>query len=125
MAPRSGWQSTKVGPGPAPIETAEGWLLIYHGVWTSCNGYLYYAGGALLDLEQPWKVLYRTQDYLLAPTETYERVGDVPNVVFPSAAIVDGEHLRLYYGCADTCVSVAEAEIPEIIDFIKTHSFKD
>ena len=123
MGPRDGWQSTKIGPGPAPIETPEGWLLIYHGVWTSCNGYLYYAGGALLDLDKPWKVIHRTQDYLLAPTELYERVGDVPNVVFPSSAVVNGSTLRLYYGCADTCVSIAEAEIPDIIDFIKTHSY--
>jgi beta-1,4-mannooligosaccharide/beta-1,4-mannosyl-N-acetylglucosamine phosphorylase len=123
MGPTSGWQSTKIGPGPAPIETPEGWLLIYHGVWTSCNGYLYYAGGALLDLEQPWKVLYRTRDYLLAPTEIYERVGDVPNVVFPSAAVVEGDNLRLYYGCADTCISMAEAKVSDIVDFVKTHSF--
>ena len=71
FGPRGGWQSTKVGPGPVPIETKDGWLLIYHGVWTSCNGYLYYAGGALLDLEEPWKVRYRTKDYPLAPTEPY------------------------------------------------------
>jgi len=118
----SSWQSTKIGPGPAPIETREGWLLIYHGVWTSCNGYLYYAGGAILDREKPWKVLYRTKDYLLAPTELYERVGDVPNVVFPSSAVVNNGVLRLYYGCADTCVSIAEAGMDEIISFIKTHS---
>ena len=118
----SSWQSTKIGPGPAPIETDEGWLLIYHGVWTSCNGYLYYAGGALLDLEKPWKVLYRTKDYLLAPTETYERVGDVPNVVFPSSAIVDKGNIRIYYGCADTCISIAEAKMDELIKFIKEHS---
>jgi beta-1,4-mannooligosaccharide/beta-1,4-mannosyl-N-acetylglucosamine phosphorylase len=119
---KSSWQSTKIGPGPAPIETDDGWLLIYHGVWTSCNGYLYYAGGALLDKEKPWKVLYRTKDYLLAPTEMYERVGDVPNVVFPSSAIVKDDILRLYYGCADTCISIADAKIDELIDFIKTHS---
>lgn len=123
FGPRGGWQSTKVGPGPAPIETKEGWLLIYHGVWTSCNGYLYYAGGALLDLDQPWKVRYRTKDYLLAPTEPYERVGDVPNVVFPSSALVLGETVRLYYGCADTCISVAEANLSQLIAFIKHHSF--
>lgn len=123
FGPRGGWQSTKVGPGPVPIETKEGWLLIYHGVWTSCNGYLYYAGGALLDLDKPWKVIHRTQDYLLAPTETYERVGDVPNVVFPSSAVVEGDKLRLYYGCADTCISMAEAKVSDIIQFIKTHSF--
>ena len=123
FGPRGGWQSTKVGPGPAPIETKDGWLLIYHGVWTSCNGYLYYAGGALLDLEKPWKVLARTKDYLLAPSEPYERVGDVPNVVFPSSAVVIGETVRLYYGCADTCISMAEAHIPELVRFIKKHSF--
>lgn len=125
FGPRGGWQSTKVGPGPAPIETKNGWLLIYHGVWTSCNGYLYYAGGVLLDLEKPWKVLYRSKDYLLAPTEVYERVGDVPNVVFPSSAVVLGDTLRLYYGCADTCISIAEAKIPDIVKFVKAHSFKD
>ena len=119
---RSSWQSTKIGPGPAPIEIDEGWLLIYHGVWTSCNGYLYYAGGAILDRDEPWKVLFRTKDYLLAPTEIYERVGDVPNVVFPSSAVVLGEKMRLYYGCADTCISMAEANMSELVNFIKTHS---
>ncbi len=123
FGPRGGWQSTKVGPGPAPIETKDGWLLIYHGVWTSCNGYLYYAGGALMDLERPWKVLYRTKEYLLAPTELYERVGDVPNVVFPSSAIVEGDMIRLYYGCADTCISIAEAKLSDVVAFVKTHSF--
>ena len=123
FGPIGGWQSTKVGPGPVPIETPQGWLLIYHGVWTSCNGYLYYAGGALLDLEKPWKVLARTKDYLLAPSEPYERVGDVPNVVFPSSAVVEGDALRLYYGCADTCISMAEAKVSEIVKFVKTHSF--
>ena len=123
FGPRGGWQSTKVGPGPVPIETGEGWLLIYHGVWASCNGYLYYAGGALLDLDKPWKVRYRTKDYLLAPSELYERVGDVPNVVFPSSAVLQGDRLRLYYGCADTCISMAEAKLSDLIKFIKTHSF--
>ena len=122
FGPVGGWQGTKVGPGPIPIETKDGWLLIYHGVWTSCNGFLYYAGGALLDLEKPWKVLHRTKDYLLAPTEPYERVGDVPNVIFPSSAVVNGDTLRLYYGCADTCISMAEANLGELLAFIKAHS---
>lgn len=124
FGPAGGWQGTKVGPGPSPIETPDGWLLIYHGVWGSCNGFLYYAGAALLDLEQPWKVIRRTRDYLLAPTMPYERVGDVPNVVFPSAAVTYPETgiIRIYYGCADTCVSMAEARLDEVIDFVKTHS---
>ena len=100
----SAWQSTKIGPGPAPIETDEGWLLLYHGVITTCNGFVYRMGSALLDLEQPWKVLYRSKDYVLAPYELYECVGDVPNVVFPCAALTDAAtgRIAVYYGCADT-----------------------
>jgi beta-1,4-mannooligosaccharide/beta-1,4-mannosyl-N-acetylglucosamine phosphorylase len=85
--------------------------------------YIYSAGGALLDLKKPWKVLYRTRDYMLYPTETYERVGDVPNVLFPSSALVEGDHIRLYYGCADTCIGMAEASLKEVVKFIKKHSF--
>ena len=121
---RDGWQSTKVGAGPPPIETQEGWLLIYHGVRTSCSGFIYCAGGALLDLDKPWKVLYRTRNYLMAPREPYERVGDVPNVVFPNAAILDESgRLALYYGCADTCVGVAYAQLEDLVRFIKENSY--
>jgi len=125
FGPTDGWQSTKVGAGPVPIETDEGWLLIYHGVLTTCNGFIYSAGAALLDLEQPWKVLYRTRRYLLHPLEEYERVGNVPNVCFPCAALVDeasGE-LALYYGAADTYVAVAYASVPEIVEFVKANSY--
>jgi beta-1,4-mannooligosaccharide/beta-1,4-mannosyl-N-acetylglucosamine phosphorylase len=87
MRPAAGWQSTKIGAGPVPIETTEGWLLIYHGVLTSCNGFVYSAGAALLDPEQPWRVIYRTAPYLISPQTIYECVGDVPNVVFPCAAL--------------------------------------
>ncbi len=126
LGPRGGWQSIKTGPGPHPIETKDGWLLIYHGVWMSCNGFIYSAGGALLDLDQPWKIIARTKDYLMYPTELYERVGDVPNVLFPSSATLEpGGKIRLYYGCADTCISMAEAKLSEVVDFIKAHRFKD
>ena len=64
----SAWQATKIGPGPVPIETDEGWLLIYHGVLQTCNGFVYRMGCALLDLEQPWKVLYRSKYYILGPS---------------------------------------------------------
>ncbi len=79
----SAWQSTKIGAGSVPIETDEGWLLIYHGVINTCNGFVYRMGCALLDLEEPWKVIKRTKNYILGPHEIYECVGDVPNVVFP------------------------------------------
>ena len=115
------WQSTKVGAGPIPIETNEGWLLIYHGVLTSCNGFVYSMGAALLDLHQPWKVVARGARYLLSPQVIYEQVGDVPNVVFPCAGLHDPStgRLSVYYGGADTVVCLAHAYLPEIIEHIK------
>ena len=117
----SAWQCTKVGAGPVPIETSEGWLLIYHGVHATCNGFNYSFGAALLDLDEPWKVIARTGAYLLAPREIYECTGDVPNVVFPCATLHDPAtgRLAVYYGCADTVVGVAFGYIPEIIEFTK------
>lgn len=116
----NGWQSTKIGAGPVPIETSEGWLLIYHGVVTTCNGFIYSAGAALLDLDEPWKIIARCDPYLLTPTEQYECVGNVQNVIFPCAALVDGPsgRLALYYGSADTVIALAFGCIPEIVDFV-------
>ena len=69
---------------------------------TSCNGFVYSMGAALLDLDEPWKVLARGRDYLLSPQVLYEQVGDVPNVVFPCAALVDrdADRISIYYGGA-------------------------
>ncbi|HEY5157414.1 MAG TPA: glycoside hydrolase family 130 protein [Anaerolineales bacterium] len=124
MSPVGGWQSTKVGAGPTPIETSAGWLLFYHGVLTSCNGYVYSFGAALLDLEQPWKVIYRTRPYLLNPREYYECVGDVPDVAFPCAALFDPPtgKIALYYGGADTVTCLAFGKFDEILEFIKENS---
>ena len=118
----SAWQCTKIGAGAVPIRTEEGWLLFYHGVITTCNGFRYSMGAALLDLENPDKVLYRTQPYLLAPAAPYELTGDVPNVVFPCAALHDGERITVFYGAADTAVCIAFGRISEIITFIKENS---
>jgi beta-1,4-mannooligosaccharide/beta-1,4-mannosyl-N-acetylglucosamine phosphorylase len=118
MAPRPWtWESTKVGAGPTPIETPEGWLLIYHGVLTSCNGFVYSMGAALLDLDEPWKVIARGRDYLIAPQVPYEQVGDVPNVVFPCAALLDRPtgRLTIYYGGADTVVCLAHGYLADVI----------
>ncbi|MBN1215638.1 MAG: glycoside hydrolase family 130 protein [Candidatus Lokiarchaeota archaeon] len=118
------WQSTKVGAGPIPIETDEGWLMIYHGVLTSCNGYTYSMGAAILDLEKPWKILYRTEPYLMSPQTLYECVGDTPNVVFPCSALVDSDtgRIAIYYGAADTVTALAYAKVEDLIDFIKKNS---
>lgn len=124
MSTVGGWQSTKVGAGPTPIETTEGWLLIYHGVLTSCNGYVYSAGAALLDLEKPWKVIARTAPYIISPQTNYECVGDVPNVVFPCAALVDAKTGRtaIYYGGADTVTCLAYTYVDELLDYVKSNS---
>jgi beta-1,4-mannooligosaccharide/beta-1,4-mannosyl-N-acetylglucosamine phosphorylase len=124
MGTKPGWQSTKIGAGPTPIETTEGWLLIYHGVLTSCNGFVYSAGAALLDVDQPWKVMYRTAPYILSPRELYECVGDVPNVVFPCAALFDAPtgRIAIYYGAADTVTGLAYTQVDELIEFVKANS---
>ncbi|MBN2023744.1 MAG: glycoside hydrolase family 130 protein [Pirellulales bacterium] len=118
------WQRTKIGAGPIPIETTEGWLLIYHGVMDTCNGFVYSVGAALLDLDEPWKVLYRTNQHLQTPEADYEVCGHVPNVVFPCAALCDPPtgRLAIYYGAADTCSCLAFARVEELIAFTKAHS---
>ena len=118
------WESLKIGGGAAPIETNEGWLLFYHGVLRSCNGYVYAFGSALLDLDEPWKVTARSGPYLISPRETYECMGDVPNVTFPCAALHDPAtgRVAVYYGCADTVTGLAFGYLPEIIEFTKKNS---
>lgn len=115
----SAWQSLKIGAGSVPIKTKDGWLIFYHGVINTCSGFRYSMGAALLDLEKPEKVLYRSKEYLIAPAEPYELVGDVPNVIFPCAALTEGDKVAVYYGAADTTVSVAFGKISEVIKFLK------
>ncbi|MBQ3669475.1 MAG: glycoside hydrolase family 130 protein [Clostridia bacterium] len=124
MGTKGGWQSTKIGAGPIPIKTDEGWLLFYHGVLTSCNGFVYSFGACLLDLEKPWKVIARTEPYLLSPQMPYEQIGDVPNVAFPCAALTDADtgRIAIYYGGADTVICMAFCKADEVIDFIKKNS---
>ncbi|HEY6963478.1 MAG TPA: glycoside hydrolase family 130 protein [Gaiellaceae bacterium] len=118
------WQSTKVGAGPVPIETERGWLLVYHGVLTSCNGFVYAAGVAVLDRHEPWRVVARAAPHVLGPQEQYECVGDVANVVFPCATLHDEEtgRLAIYYGAADTVTALAFAYVDELVDFALEHA---
>lgn len=124
MGVSGGWQSTKIGAGPIPIETPEGWLLFYHGVLTSCNGFVYSFGAALLDLDEPWKVIYRGAPYLLSPQKTYENVGDVPNVAFPCAALYDAPtgRIAIYYGGADTVTALAFCKLEEVLAWLKANA---
>ena len=118
------WQSLKIGGGATPIETSEGWLLIYHGVANTCNGYVYSIGGAILDIDEPSKVKYRCENYLLTPEEWYEERGFVPNVTFPCATLQDAEtnRLAIYYGAADSYVGLAFAYADELVEYIKENS---
>lgn len=115
-----------IGAGPPPIKTELGWLLIYHGIALHLNSaYIYQAGVALLDLKNPAKVLGRSRYNILEPREMYEMVGQVPNVVFPSGAIVEQHDsngfapldspVNIYYGAADTCVGLATATVKELV----------
>lgn len=118
------WQGVKIGAGPVPIETKEGWLLFYHGVSTTCNGFVYSFGAVILDVDNPSMVLYRTRDYLLTPEKTYETVGFVPNVTFPCANLYCAEtgRIAVYYGAADTYTAIAFTQADELIDYIKNNS---
>jgi beta-1,4-mannooligosaccharide/beta-1,4-mannosyl-N-acetylglucosamine phosphorylase len=118
------WESVKIGAGPAPIEITDGWLLFYHGVSSTCNGFVYSFGGAILDRDCPSKVLYRCKKFLLTPEESYEERGFVPNVCFPCASLVDKDtnRLAIYYGAADTYVGLAFGYIDEVVDYIKKNS---
>lgn len=127
MHGRPRYWDERIGSGPPPVKTRQGWLHVYHGVAThfaSVN--VYQAGVALLDLNEPMKVVARGRSNILEPRETYEMVGQVPNVVFPSGMIVeeyDNEgyakpdaSVRIYYGAADTCVCLATTTISDLID---------
>ena len=114
------WEGVKIGAGPVPIETSAGWLLIYHGVSGPCNGFVYSIGAALLDRDNPAKVLRRTPDYLLTPELPYETVGFVPNVVFPCATLCDAStgRLAIYYGAADTYTALAFSEVQLLVEHL-------
>ncbi len=120
------WQGTKIGSGPVPIETTEGWLLFYHGVSYTCNGFVYSFGAAILDLMEPDKVKYRCGNYLLTPEKSYETSGFVPNVVFPCQNLYDPEtgRITIYYGAADTYTAMAFCYVDEVIEYVKKHHEK-
>jgi len=115
-----------IGAGPPPVKTRDGWLLVYHGIATHfAASSIYQAGVALLDLEDPTVVIARGIDNVLEPRETWEQVGQVPNVVFPTGLIVKeidamgfavpDQPALLYYGAADTVVGLAESSVEALV----------
>ncbi|KPK59386.1 MAG: hypothetical protein AMK73_08665 [Planctomycetes bacterium SM23_32] len=116
MTPQADWERAKIGAGPPPVRTDAGWLVIYHGV---DDRYVYRVGAALLDLDDVSVVIGRTDDFLLEPEEDYERVGVIPNVVFPTAALWEpGRELLVYYGAADRVCGLATADMEELLDHL-------
>lgn len=111
------WDAGKIGLGPPPLETAEGWLVLYHGVHATSDGPIYRAGLALLDLEDPRVVLRRTDEWVFGPVADYEVTGDVGRVVFPCGWVLDADAdlIQLYYGAADSVVATATARLSEVL----------
>jgi predicted GH43/DUF377 family glycosyl hydrolase len=110
---RGKWDSNRVGAGASPIRTDEGWLAIYHG---ADNAGRYCLGALLLALEDPSRVLARSEEPIMEPVEEYERRGFVGDVVFTNGHIVDGDQLTIYYGASDTAICGARFSIRGILD---------
>jgi predicted GH43/DUF377 family glycosyl hydrolase len=111
------WDALKIGLGPPPALTSEGWLVMYHGAHLTASGPIYRVGLALLDRDDPTVVLRRSDEWVMAPMASYERVGDVSKVVFPNGWVVDekADRLMLYYGAADSVVALAVARVSEVL----------
>jgi predicted GH43/DUF377 family glycosyl hydrolase len=107
------WDSARVGAGAAPIRTTEGWLEIYHG---ATKGHRYCLGALLLDLNQPWRVLARSEDPIMEPLAAYEQEGFLGQVIFTNGHIVNQDRLTLYYGAADSVICAADLSIQSILE---------
>lgn len=114
------WDANKIGLSPPPIETPQGWLVIYHGVKQSCGGCIYRLGLALFDLNKPELCLKRGNEWIFAPEEPYELQGDVGYVVFPCGYTIgtDGDTINIYYGAADTSIAMATGSIRTMLEWL-------
>lgn len=122
------WEGERVGAGPPPVLTRYGWLLLYHGneyLRFPGNQRMYRMGLALLDRQDPRRVLYRHPDPVFEPTESYESEGPVGDVVFGTGLLDDGDKLRLYYGAADGVIGLAHATKEDLFtllpDYVRNH----
>jgi len=118
------WDANKIGLSPPPIETPDGWLIMYHGVRVTPAGCLYRLGLALMDLEDPSRCILRGSKWIMGPEKEYERTGDVGDVVFPCGYTLgdDGDALNLYYGAADTSIAIAQGSVRELLAWLKDNS---
>jgi len=115
------WDAGKIGLGPPPLETSDGWLVCYHGVHGTASGPIYRVGFALLDLDEPRTVLRRTDEWVLAPSAPYERSGDINKVVFPTGWVLDpaSKQLSMYYGAGDSVIALATANLDDILAMLR------
>jgi len=115
LSPKYDHEISYIGGGCPPIETTEGWLLIYHGVHDSVKGYVYSACAALLDLNNPQLEIARLPYPLFKPELVWELKGEVNNVCFPTGAVVFGDVLYIYYGAADERIATVSVSISELV----------
>jgi len=118
------WDANKIGLSPPPIETSQGWLVIYHGVRQNAAGSIYRLGLALFDLDAPERCLKRGDEWVFGPEEPYEQRGDVDNVVFPCGYTLgaDSDTINLYYGAADTSIAMATGSVRAMLRWLEEHS---
>ena len=138
---RYDWEDEHIGAGAVPIKTRRGWLLIYHAVELGVHGFfyglvnralywiegrfhrlrrkrlplIYHAGAALLNLKKPEEEVARLKKPLFSPKYDWEKEGDINDVVFPEGCSVDGDKLKIYYGCSDSRIGVAEMSLRELL----------
>ena len=119
----SSWDANKIGLGPPPLLTKEGWLICYHAVRMTASGSIYRLGLAMLDKDDPSKVLARSSEWVFGPSAPYEQSGDVPGVVFSCGWILrdDGDTVHMYYGAADSTVCVATASLSMLLSHLEAH----
>jgi predicted GH43/DUF377 family glycosyl hydrolase len=121
------WDANKIGMSPPPIETPQGWLMIYHGVRRTPSSSIYRRGLALFDLEQPDKCLIRGDSWIFGPETEYERQGDVQDVVFPCGYTIapDGDTINLYYGAADSSIALAHGSVRALLSWLDANGHSD
>jgi len=109
------WDAVGVGTGAPPVLTEYGWLLIYHGVKLYGGQLVYRAGVAMLDKDQPHKLIARSPNSIFQAEAPYEKSGSLPNVVFPTGLLRRGDELWMYYGATDTCTCLAIAKLEDVL----------
>ncbi len=116
------WENNRIGGSTPPIRTEHGWLVFYHGVennYPPTRRVIYRMSAMLLDPENPLKVLARCPDPLMEPEEYYELFGlYIPNVIFPTGAVVKEGIIYLYYGVCDTAIALATVPLQEVVDHL-------